>query len=123
MKYSDNIIRIITYCVVAAIVLLFAARPNGILKPFGLFVRDILDGLVPNRAGYAFGTNSSKNLDYRHEDILDIDSGNGKYRNYIPQGFSMTTDYIYFSGYHKYETCDGCSWSTWEKMWGSGDGG
>ena len=55
---------------------------------------------------YSFKTNSSKNLDYRSADILDIDSGNGKYRNYVPQGFSITNNYIYFSAYHKFETCD-----------------
>ena len=196
MKYSDNIIRIITYCVVAAIVLLFAARPNGILKPFGLFVRDILGGIVPDRAGYAtagywgeslvhkvkkgvttgskavvsgvntgvggvtkgydavvsgvdkgldkaeqgldkaeqgtawavdfakklpqgiadtihnlnaaFKTNKDKNLDYRLPAILDIASGKGTYKNYIPQGFSMTKNYIYFSAYHKWKSCAGC---------------
>jgi len=55
---------------------------------------------------YAFNTTSSKNMDYRSTDILDIASGNGKYRNYVPQGFSVTDDYIYFSAYHKFETCD-----------------
>ena len=36
-----------------------------------------------------FESNPVKDLDYRSKDILDIDSGNGIYKNYIPQGFSF----------------------------------
>ena len=44
---------------------------------------------------------ANNELDYRSIDILDIDSGNGIYKDYIVQGLSLTTHYIYFSGYHK----------------------
>ena len=84
------------------------ARSWNDLDAVDVLMISILVGVFINitrkRAG--FTTNSQLNMDYRTKNLLDIDSGKGKYRNYITQGYSMTADYIYFSAYHKYETCD-----------------
>ena len=101
MNYMGNCKQIMAFFIAMIFVLSFADTKT---LPIGIFI--LMVGLIINvkQVGYSFKTNSKKNLDYRSEGILDIYSGKGKYRNYIPQGFSITDDSIYFSAYHKFET-------------------